>query len=80
MTCGIRIQHGAGPHRQAMANLDVRQLVDACAECAVEHVRLAEGRAVIEPHSGLDEGGSLVRGDRCGRRDGGSRRHDLLCA
>ena len=39
---GIGIEHGAGAHRQAVANFDVRQLVDACAERAVEDIGLAE--------------------------------------
>ena len=39
--------------------MTLRELVDAGGERLVEHVRLAERRAVVEPHARLDETGRL---------------------
>ena len=39
---GIRIQHGPRPHRQAVADLDVRQVVDAGGQRPVEDIGLAQ--------------------------------------
>ena len=39
MAVGIGLQHGARAHRQAVADLDVRELVDAGAERPVERRR-----------------------------------------
>ena len=61
---GIRLVDGAWAHRQAVADLDVRELVDAGAECPVERVGLADAGAVVEPHARGDEGRGLLGGDR----------------
>ena len=42
MAFGIGIQHGAGPHRQTMADLDVGDFLDAGAKRFVEDVGLAQ--------------------------------------
>jgi hypothetical protein len=48
---GIRVQHGTGPHGQTVADLDVRELADAGAQCPVEEIGLAQASAVVQPHA-----------------------------
>ena len=57
---GIGVQHGARPHRQAVADLDVRQLADAGGQRPVEDIGLAQAGAVVEPHAGVDEPGGAL--------------------
>ena len=49
---GIGLQNGARPDGEAGADLDVVQLVRARGQGDVEHVRLADADAVVEPHAG----------------------------
>src|SRR5712691_10929825 len=78
MAFGIGVQHGAGTHRQTMADLDVGDFLDAGAERSVEDIRLAERCAVIEPHAGSDETGGTLRGNRLRWSAGDSHRHRFL--
>ena len=70
LALGIGVQHGARPHGQAVADLDVRELADAGGERAVEQVGLAQAGAVVQPHARGDEAGGALRRDRLGRRGG----------
>src|SRR5439155_1878295 len=72
---GTGVKPGARAHRQTMANLDVRELLDAGAQRGVEDVGLTESRAVVEPHAGSDETGGTLSGNRLRGRAGGSHRH-----
>ena len=60
----IFFDHRAWTHRQAGANLDVLQFVFSRSQRLIENIGLAKRRAVVQPHAGFDEAGSLFRGDR----------------
>src|SRR5215469_8493064 len=61
---GILFDHGPRAHGKAGADLDVFQFVFAGGQRLVENIGLAERGAVVYPHAGFDEAGSLFRGDR----------------
>ena len=61
----IGFEHGTRAHRQAAANLDVGQLMNA----GSKDIRLTEACAVVEPHAGGDEPGGTLSGNRL-RLDG----------
>ena len=63
----IVFDHSAGTHRQAGADLDIRQFVFACSQRLIENIGLAMRCAVVQPHAGFDEAGSVLRGDRFAR-------------
>src|SRR5258705_326074 len=71
---GVGLEHGARPQRQARADLHFLELVDALGERAVEHVRLAYARAVLDPVAGADEPRGVGRGDSLRLRARGPRR------
>jgi hypothetical protein len=59
----IDLQHGARPHRDASAELDVLELVNSLRERRVEHIRLADAAAVLDPVAGAHERRSFDGGD-----------------
>ena len=61
---GIGLQHRTRLQRQAGADLYVLELVLAGGERRVEHVRLAQRHAVVEPHAGPDEARCLLGRNR----------------
>ena len=75
MAFGIGFLHGAGPHRQTMADLEVADFLDAGAKRLVEDIGLAQPRAVVEPHAGLDETCGMFSGHRLCLSPGDSHRH-----
>ena len=59
---GIRVQHGARPHGETVADLDVGELADAGGERLVEQIGLAQAGAVVQPHARRHQAGrSLLR-------------------
>ena len=78
MAFGIGIQHGAGAHRQTMADLDVGDFLDAGAKRFVEDIGLAQCCAVVEPHAGSDETGGTLSGNHLRLSAGDSHRHRFL--
>ena len=60
----IVFDHSARAHRQAGADLHVRQFVFACSQRPIENIGLAMACAVVQPHAGFDEAGGVFRGDR----------------
>ena len=64
MAFGISVEHGAGAHRQTMADLDVGDFLDAGAKRLVEDIGLAQRCAAVEPHAGSDEAGGTFSGNR----------------
>jgi hypothetical protein len=61
LTARVGLEHGARPHRQARAELHVLELLDPPSERGVEHVRLADARAVLDPVAGVHERRSVSR-------------------
>jgi hypothetical protein len=55
----VGLQHGARPHRQTGANLDVAQLRLARREGKVEDIGLTQGDAVIDPIAQLYQRGCI---------------------
>jgi hypothetical protein len=68
---GVRLMDCRRTHRQAVADLEVRDLVDPRRERPIEHVGLADAGAEVEPHARRDERRRLSGGDR--PRPGGGR-------
>ena len=56
----ISFQHGAWPHREAGADLNVGKLHRTGGKSRVKDIWLAERRAVVEPHAGSHEAGSFL--------------------
>ena len=60
----VIFDHSAGTHGEAGADLDVLQLIFPRCQRLIEDIGLAVRRAVVQPHAGFNEAGSLFRGDR----------------
>ena len=59
LSLGIAFEHGARAQGNAGAEFHVAQFVPTRRQSLVEDIGLAQGHAIVDPHSGCDEASGL---------------------
>ena len=75
LALGVLIQHRTRTHGDAGAELHVMQFVFAQCQRLVEHIGLAQGGTIVDPHARLDQDSSLFGRNGLGRLRGLAQRH-----
>src|SRR4051794_3774080 len=77
VTVRVVLDDGSRPHRQARPDLDGAQVAAARGERLVEGIGSTQPRAVVQPHTGLDQPGSRIRRDPLGGDRRNPARHEI---